>query len=442
MQSNSTTNTLWTFEDVCDDVLSHQSRTALQTLLRRHQLQPLVDPVLEFGSSMPLSQDAVDTHPFDNLDIPVATPSISAATNSIPDNCVALAKRLVVANLHRDRVQKKLHKHTLIELPKRYTCCSSQEQLTAVVRAQRIIDRLSEAVSQLLQNSKNQANDGTVLDAHITEHSNPLQALDSNPVTKIEIILILAKSISALALLLQDSIDQDKSCSIMSLLSTLSNEDVLSILCVLFDPDDPSASTAPSVDTSDGSFNRIVHWLLFQRLVSLKRRPDRTLVASLRVIVRARSKTVVEGLMLEILREYSQQTATSMIESTCNILKELFTPNDRLYLVCAISGQQDRQLILNELMVPLLDMIPTKLSEKLSETRIDAVIFFLQQFEPDVQSRNVKFASAVLGLCNAFKSTTLMPHQFKTLKTLASTTTTFLRRKLVSTILQLSVDTT
>ncbi|KAH6561144.1 hypothetical protein BASA60_011572 [Batrachochytrium salamandrivorans] len=191
MQSNSTTNTLWTFEDVCDDVLSHQSRTALQTLLRRHQLQPLVDPVLEFGSSMPLSQDAVDTHPFDNLDIPVATPSISAATNSIPDNCVALAKRLVVANLHRDRVQKKLHKHTLIELPKRYTCCSSQEQLTAVVRAQRIIDRLSEAVSQLLQNSKNQANDGTVLDAHSTEHSNPLQALDSNPVTKIEIILIL-----------------------------------------------------------------------------------------------------------------------------------------------------------------------------------------------------------------------------------------------------------
>ncbi|KAJ1344553.1 hypothetical protein BSLG_000077 [Batrachochytrium salamandrivorans] len=418
MQSNSTTNTLWTFEDVCDDVLSHQSRTALQTLLRRHQLRPLVDPVLEFGSSMPLSQDAVDTHPFDNLDIPAATPSISAATNSIPDNCVALAKRLVVANLHRDRVQKKLHKHTLIELPKRYTCCSSQEQLTAVVRAQRIIDRLSEAVSQLLQNSKNQANDGTVLDAHSTEHSNPLQALDSNPVTKIEIILILAKSISALALLLQDSIDQDKSCSIMSLLSTLSNEDVLSILCVLFDPDDPSASTAPSVDTSDGSFNRIVHWLLFQRLVSLKRRPDRTLVASLRVIVRARSKTVVEGLMLEILREYSQQTGG------------------------AISGQQDRQLILNELMVPLLDMIPTKLSEKLSETRIDAVIFFLQQFEPDVQSRNVKFASAVLGLCNAFKSTALMPHQFKTLKTLASTTTTFLRRKLVSTISQLSVDTT
>ncbi|KAJ1343823.1 hypothetical protein BSLG_001634 [Batrachochytrium salamandrivorans] len=381
MQSNSTTNTLWTFEDVCDDVLSHQSRTALQTLLRRHQLQPLVDPVLEFGSSMPLSQDAVDTHPFDNLDIPVATPSISAATNSIPDNCVALAKRLVVANLHRDRVQKKLHKHTLIELPKR--------RMMALY-----------------------------WDAHITEHSNPLQALDSNPVTKIEIILNLAKSISALALLLQDSIDQDKSCSIMSLLSTLSNEDVLSILCVLFDPDDPSASTAPSVDTSDGSFNRIVHWLLFQRLVSLKRRPDRTLVASLRVIVRARSKTVVEGLMLEILRKYSQQTGG------------------------AISGQQDRQLILNELMVPLLDMIPTKLSEKLSETRIDAVIFFLQQFEPDVQSRNVKFASAVLGLCNAFKSTTLMPHQFKTLKTLASTTTTFLRRKLVSTILQLSVDTT
>ncbi|KAH6561143.1 hypothetical protein BASA60_011571 [Batrachochytrium salamandrivorans] len=64
-------------------------------------------------------------------------------------------------------------------------------------------------------------------------------------------------------------------------------------------------------------------------------------------------------------------------------------------------------------MVPLLDMIPTKLSEKLSETRIDAVIFFLQQFEPDVQSRNVKFASAVLGLCNAFKSTALMPHQFQ-----------------------------
>ncbi|KAJ8331505.1 hypothetical protein QVD99_001776 [Batrachochytrium dendrobatidis] len=421
-----------TFEDICCTSLSAPQRSFLDSLLSSYNLclvapsckiSPAVSDLINgpflINRTSAISPDFVIHNMSFN-----PTSTISNSTITLADQLVQQANKTYTAH-QSDR-------HSLTALPKRYKHQNSIEKSDLVMGVQSLSKKLCDTIQHAIRISSNLSTNANEKDNTATAQAQ-LMLSQSKAIERSAIICSISRQICELAQSLQYLSKEDMLDPPIIDLLLLSDEDALDIIRMLFEPDHTTTAFTTAFDPFIFVFRYVIRWLLFQRLAELDRPFGRTLASALRIVMKAQPKLAMKELIVDLLWDYSQRSATAMIESICKISKESLSQEDQLYLLCIIEENQERRLELNSLMIPLLDLLPlTSTSVVVSSKFIDVILAFLYRFQPDIRQSAVKFASAILGVCHAFEDMKLSFIQIKMLEQLAFGTNTFLRRKLVS----------